>query len=107
MAIKFERWRPSKTITRQEKALVKRCVRVKKLFRFLREHRDALLDDAFQQELEEMYRRSGAGKSFVPPALMAMATLFQGYVGASDAEAVELTSRRSALADGAGLSRQH
>jgi hypothetical protein len=91
MAIKFERWRPSKTITRQEKALLKRCVRVKKLFRFLRECRDALFDDAFQQQLEEMYRRSGAGKPPVPPALMAMASLLQGYVGASDAEAVELT----------------
>ena len=75
MAIKFDRWRPSKTTTRQEKALLKRCVRVKKLFRFLREHRDALFADAFQKELEEMYRRSGAGKSPVPPALMAMATL--------------------------------
>jgi hypothetical protein len=91
MAIKFERWRPSKTITRQEKILLKRCVRVKKLFRFLREHRDELFDDAFQQELEQMYRRSGAGKPAVPPALMAMATLLQGYAGASDAEAVELT----------------
>lgn len=91
MAIKFERWRPSKTITRQDKALLKRCVRVKKLFRFLREHRAELFDEAFQQELEEMYRRSGAGKPPVPPALMAMATLLQGYVGASDAEAIELT----------------
>jgi len=91
MAIQFERWRPSKTITRQEKALLKRCTRVKKLFRFLREHRDELFDEAFQQVLEEMYRRSGAGKPPVPPALMAMATLLQGYVGASDAEAVELT----------------
>jgi len=54
MAIKFDRWRPSKTTTRQEKALLKRCVRVKKLFRFLREHRDALFADAFQKELEEI-----------------------------------------------------
>lgn len=78
MAIKFERWRPSTTITRQEKALLKRCVRVKKLFRFVREHRDELFDEALQQELEQMYRRSGAGKPAVPPALMAMATLLQG-----------------------------
>jgi hypothetical protein len=91
MGIQFERWRPLKTITRQEKALLKRCTRVRKLFQFLREHRDELFDEAFQQELEEMYRRSGAGKAPVPPALMAMATLLQGYVGASDAEAVELT----------------
>jgi hypothetical protein len=89
MVMKFERWRPSKTITRQEKALLKRCVRVKKLFRFLREQRHELFDDAFQEELESMYR--GAGKPPVPPALMAMVVLLQGYVGASDAEAVELT----------------
>lgn len=38
-----------------------------------------------------MYRVTGAGKFAVPPALMAMATLLQGYVGASDAEVVELT----------------
>ena len=69
MAIKFERWRPPKTITRQEKALLKRCARVEKLFRLAREHRDELFDEAFQQELEQMYRRSGAGKPAVPPAL--------------------------------------
>jgi len=91
MASKFERWKPATTTTRQEKALLKRCVRVKKLFRFLREHRHELFDDSFQAELEQMYRSSGAGKPPVPPALMAMATLLQGYVGASDAEAVELT----------------
>jgi hypothetical protein len=50
-----------------------------------------LFDDSFQVELESMYRDSGAGKPPVPPALMAMAVLLQGYVGASDAEAVELT----------------
>jgi len=38
-----------------------------------------------------MYRDTGAGKSPVPPALMAMAALLQAYTGASDAEAVELT----------------
>ena len=38
-----------------------------------------------------MYRQSGAGKAAVPPAMLTMATLGQGYVGASDAEAVEMT----------------
>jgi hypothetical protein len=41
--------------------------------------------------LESMYRQTGAGKDPVPPALMAMAVLLQGYVGCSDAEAVELS----------------
>ena len=38
-----------------------------------------------------MYRSTGAGAEPLPPALMAMASLLQGYLGASDAEAVELT----------------
>lgn len=62
-----------------------------KLFAFLRRHRHELFDEAFQQELEGMYRKSGAGKSPVSPGLMAMATLLQGYLGASDATMVELT----------------
>ncbi len=85
------RWKPTQTVTRQEKILLKRGGRVRKLFAFLREHRHELFDDDFQAELETMYRTSGAGKEANPPALMAMATLLQGYVGASDAEAVELT----------------
>ena len=38
-----------------------------------------------------MYRTTGAGEPPHPPALMCMVTLLQGYVGASDAEAVELS----------------
>jgi len=85
------RWKPSKEVTRKEQFLLKRCTRVRKLFAFLREHRHELFDDEFQAELESMYRDSDAGKEPIPPALMAMAMLLQGYVGASDAEAVELT----------------
>jgi hypothetical protein len=69
---------------------MRRLVRTRKLFRFLREHRDRIFTDEFQAELEGMYRTSGAGKPPLPPAQLAMATLLQGYVGASDAEAVEL-----------------
>ncbi len=87
----IERWSPSQSTTKQEERLLARLKRTRKLFRFLREHRLELFDDAFQAELESMYRDSGAGKDPVSPALMAMATLLQGYVGASDAEAVELT----------------
>lgn len=75
MAMHFERWRPSQTVTRQEKALLKRCVRVRKLFRFLREHRHELFDHALQAELEAMYRDSGAGKPPVElPSSMDRAT---------------------------------
>lgn len=70
---------------------MKRLDRVRKLLGFLRVHRRQLFDDAFQDELATMYRDTGAGKSPVPPALMAMATLVQAYLGVSDAEMVELT----------------
>jgi hypothetical protein len=65
-------------------------VRVRALFGFLRLHRHELFDEAFQEQLEGMYRQTGAGDEPVPPAQMCMALLLQGYVGASDAEAVEL-----------------
>jgi len=70
---------------------MKRLGRTRKLFAFLRAHRHALFDEAFQTELAAVYRDSGAGRDPLPPALLAMAVLLQGYVGASDAEAVELT----------------
>jgi hypothetical protein len=54
-------------------------------------HRHELFDEAFQNELASMYRTTGAGKDALPPAMMAMAMLVQGYVGVSDAEMVELT----------------
>lgn len=85
------RWNPDSSLTRQEQMLMKRLGRTRKLFGFLRLHRHELFDDAFQVELEAAYRDTGAGKSPTSPALMAMAMLLQGYVGASDAEAVELT----------------
>src|SRR5258706_5518454 len=89
MAVK--RWDPERACTKQEQFLIRRLTRTRKLFGFVREHRHELFDDAFQAELEAMYRGTGAGKEPVAPAMMAMAVLLQGYVGASDAEAVELT----------------
>lgn len=85
------RWNPPVALSRQEEFLMKRLDRVRKLFGFLRLHRRELFDEAFQEELEGMYRSTGAGKVPVAPAQLAMAILLQGYVGASDAEAVELT----------------
>lgn len=88
MAIK--RWSPSEIVSRQEKFILGRLKRNGKLFAFLRQHRRQLFDDAFQTELEAMYRDTGAGKDAHPPALMAMVVLLQSYAGASDATAVEL-----------------
>jgi hypothetical protein len=87
----MERWRPRVDLLPQEKMLMKRLTRVRALFGFLRLHRHELLDDAFQTELEGMYRATGAGEEPHPPALLCMVVLLQGYVGASDAEAVELS----------------
>jgi hypothetical protein len=84
-------WNPPKKVTRQERLLLKRCGKVRKLFVFLREHRHQIFDDALQDELEAMYRATGAGKSPLCPAMMAMAAMLQGYIGVSDAEAVEMT----------------
>jgi hypothetical protein len=74
----------------QEQLLMKRLTRVRALFGFFRQHRHEIFDETFQEQLESMYRATGAGDPPHPPALMCMVTLLQAYVGASDAEAVEL-----------------
>ena len=61
------RWTPPVSATRHERILLKRLGRVRKLFAFLRLHRHELCDDAFQEELAAMYRRTGAGKPALPP----------------------------------------
>jgi hypothetical protein len=86
----MERWSPKVELTKQEQMMMKRLTRVRALFGFLRLHRHELFDAAFQDELAEMYRDTGAGDEPHPPAMLCMALLLQGYVGASDAEAVEL-----------------
>jgi hypothetical protein len=85
------RWHPRQPYTKQEEFLRRRLGRTRKLFAFLRAHRHELFDEAFQAELEAMYRATGAGKAPVPPALLAMVTLLQAYLGISAAEAVELS----------------
>jgi hypothetical protein len=87
----MERWSPPIDLSPQEKLIMKRLVRVRALFGFLRLHRHELFDDAFQEQLEGMYRTTGAGDPPRSPGLLCMVVLLQGYVGASDAEAVELS----------------
>jgi hypothetical protein len=89
--VTIDRWKPATEISAQEKMILKRCQKRRKLFVFLRENRSRLFDDAFQEELEQMYRDSGAGKDAAPPAMMAMALIMQGYLGLSDGDAVEAT----------------
>ena len=87
-AVAMERWSPKQDPTRQEEFILKRLEK-RKLFGFLRRHRHELFDDAFQSELELMYRDTDAGVEPVPPAQLAMALLLQGYLGLSDWDAVE------------------
>lgn len=87
----MKRWNPRESLSRKEELLMKRLKRTRKLFAFLRLHRTELFDEAFQAELESMYRDSGAGEEAVPPALLCMALILQGYHRVSDAEAIELT----------------
>jgi Transposase DDE domain/Transposase domain (DUF772) len=87
----MERWTPKQALSKQEAAIIKRFSRVRKFLAFLRLRRHELFDEEFQAELESMYRDTGAGKDPVAPALMAMATLLQGYLAVSDATMVELT----------------
>ena len=84
-------WNPPSVLSKQEQMLMKRLTRVRALFGFFRTHRSALFDPVLQAQLMEMYRQTGAGDPPHPPALLAMVVLLQGYVGASDAEAVELS----------------
>lgn len=87
----MKHWTPLRELSEQEEWIVSRLKRTRKLFAFLREQRHELMDDAFQTELEQMYRKTGAGEEPVPPALLCMALILQGYLRVSDAEAVELT----------------
>lgn len=86
------RWTPSQTLSARETKLLARHKRSRKLFVFLRLYRHELFDDAFQAELESIYRSTGAGKLPCPPALLAMAMLLQGYERLSDSDAVEHTA---------------
>lgn len=85
------RWNPSVSLSKREQFLIGRMARTGKLFAFLRQHRHELFDDAFQSELDGMYRGTGEGKQPVAPALLSMVILLQAYTGASDAQAVELS----------------
>ena len=89
-------WTVPSELSAAERKVAARAAKGKKLFVFLRESQAELFDEAFQRELMEMYRQTGAGKPPLSPARLAMATLLQAYTGVGDQEAVELTvdSRR-------------
>lgn len=87
----IKRWNPRQEVSKREENILKRCRKKRKLFSFLRQHRLEIFTDEFQEELAAMYRDTGAGKTPVCPGLLAMASILQGYLGLSDADAVEAT----------------
>ncbi|RKG88162.1 IS1182 family transposase [Corallococcus sp. CA053C] len=91
----MERWKPAVEQSVREQRLLKLAGKSRKLFVFLREHRHELFDEAFQDELEAMYRQTGQGQAPQPPAMMCMALLVQAYTQTSDAEAVCLSGTDS------------
>ena len=53
-------WFPPEELSPAEEQIAKRASKKRKLFVFLRERRHELFDEAFQRELIEMYRQTGA-----------------------------------------------
>jgi hypothetical protein len=71
-----------------EERILSRCKKAK-LFILLRRHRHELFDEGFQLQLAAMYPERTSGKDPVPPAMLAMVTILQAWLGFSDEEAVE------------------
>src|SRR5256885_5958344 len=83
-------WQPPVELSVQEEQIVKK-IRKAKLFVFLRQHRHELLDEAFQQELANLYRPAERGQPPIAPAMLALALILQAYMGISDDEVIEAT----------------
>jgi hypothetical protein len=81
-------WQPPLVLSPAEQIIVRR-VRRAKLFVFLRQERHRILDGPFQEELATMYADLAKGQPPISPALLALATVLQAYMGVSDDEAVE------------------
>src|SRR5438128_9549721 len=81
-------WRPPIELSATEKTIIK-LIRRAKLFVFLRQHRHEVFDEAFQQELANLYQDRQRGQPPVPPALLALATILQAYTRVSDDEVIE------------------
>ena len=81
-------WHPPIELSASEQVIVSR-IRRAKLFIFLRQIRHRLFDEQVQSELAQIYTDSPKGNPPVPPAQLALATILQAYMGASDDEAIE------------------
>ncbi len=58
---------------------------------FLRHHRHALFDEAFQQELASLYQKAERGQPPIAPAMLALVLILEAYTGVSDDEVIEAT----------------
>jgi hypothetical protein len=85
-----ETWKPPVELSQQEEQIVKK-IRKAKLFVFLRQHRHELLDETFQEELANLYRKAERGQPPVAPAMLALALILEAYTGVSDDEVIEAT----------------
>lgn len=83
-------WRPPIEPSEAERAVLGR-IKKAKLFVFLREHRQEIFGEAFQEELASIYKDSSLGQPPIPPAQLALAVILQAYTGVSDDEAIEAT----------------
>jgi len=83
------RWSPRVELSKEEEFICSRLKRTGKLYVFLRRHRHELFDDGLRADLETMYSDVPRGTPPKDPAFLAMVTLLQAYVRASDAVAVE------------------
>jgi transposase len=92
-------WQPPVELSVKEEQVAKR-VRKAKLFVFMRKYRHQIFDEAFQQELAALYQDSKRGQPPIAPAQIALATIFQAYMGVSDDEVIEamIMDRRWQLA---------
>jgi transposase len=79
-------WRPPVVLSQQEEQIIKK-IRKAKLFVFLRQHRHELFDEAFQEELANLYRKTERGQPPVSPAMLALALILEAYTGVSDEQA--------------------
>src|SRR5260221_2547799 len=84
-------WQPPVDPSADEQAIIKR-IRRAKLFVFLRQHRHELFDEAFQEELAQLYEDSPLGQPPIAPAQLALAIILQAYMCVSDDEVIEATT---------------
>lgn len=81
-------WNPPVELSTREQML-KKSLKKRKFFIFLREYRHIIFDEETQKKLSVVVGDHLHGKKPVPPALLAMATLLQAYTQLSDADVIE------------------